>query len=121
MARSFDVMTDTLEYELGHDPILEQVLLSRLRPALLNDQVYRPVDPRCPEVELLAESIRTHGLLEPLVVTLDDVILSGHRRRVACKLAGLKTVPVRRECIYSDDERFPTLLVEYNRQRVKTF
>ncbi len=49
--------------------------------------------------------------------------MSGHRRRVACKLAGLRQVqcrvlPIKR----SDDlDGFIVLLREFNRQRVKTF
>jgi len=54
------------------------------------------------------------------VATLDFVILSGHRRRVACKLAGLKMVPVRFRADPQHDPEFPKLLIEYNPQRVKS-
>jgi hypothetical protein len=79
------------------------------------------VSARDPDIIALADSIRQHGLREPLVITLDNVILSGHRRRVACRLAGLTDVPCRVENISSKDPRFPTILREYNRQRVKSF
>lgn len=80
----------------------------------------------------MADSIREHGVREPLVITLDGYILSGHRRYVAAKVAGLKTVPVRVENVrrlvnlrmsgYGDvSEEFLQLLREFNRQRVKTF
>jgi hypothetical protein len=94
--------------------------LDDLIPATLNDKVYKPVDPNDPEIDALAESIAEHGVKEPLVVTLDNVILSGHRRRVACQMADVKTVPCRRENVWSHDPAFPALLVEYNRQRIKT-
>src|SRR3990167_3196558 len=45
----------------------------------------------------LAESIRTHGLLEPLVVAKTPAgyqIIAGERRWRAAKLAGLAEVPV---------------------------
>jgi hypothetical protein len=67
----------------------------------------------------LAENIRQNGLLDPIVVTRDRVVISGHRRRVACQLAGLKTVPVRVHPIDSTDPGFPALLVSFNEQRVK--
>lgn len=35
----------------------------------------------------LCESIMEKGLLQPLVVTSDNLILAGHRRRVACRMA----------------------------------
>lgn len=45
----------------------------------------------------LADSIREHGILEPLVVAKTPAgfqIIAGERRWRACKLAGLKKVPV---------------------------
>jgi hypothetical protein len=80
-----------------------------------------------PDVIALAKSIETYGLKEPLVLTLDYYILSGHRRCVACQLAGLDIVPVRFEPIRRSDGEEPEdprvliLLREFNRQRVKTF
>jgi hypothetical protein len=73
-----------------------------------------------PEVIALAASIAEHGLREPIVITLDNVILSGHRRHVACQVAGLTTVPCRRDSIRSDHPQFLELLVTYNQQRVKS-
>jgi hypothetical protein len=84
--------------EMGQVPI-RHLPLSDLRPSPENDQLYKPVSPSDPDVQDLAAGIRRDGLLEPLVVTLDNYILSGHRRRVACKLAGLTEVPCRVENI----------------------
>jgi hypothetical protein len=97
-----------------------RVPLASLQPARINDQIYKPVDPTDPEVIALSESIEEHGLLQPLDITIDDVILSGHRRFAACGLAGLEVVPARRREIRSTDPEFPRLLVEFNRQRVKS-
>src|SRR4051794_18286952 len=99
--------------KFDHDRILT-VHLGSLTPAVVNEQVYRPVDPADPDAKALATSIREHGVKEPLVVTLDDVILSGHRRYAAAVLAGLETVPCRRENVCSTDPEFLPLLVEYN-------
>src|SRR5262249_56515664 len=73
-----------------------------------------------PEIQALARSIARHGLREPIVVTRDGYILSGHRRHAACRLAGLREVDCRVEDITRDDPEFETMLVEYNRQRVKS-
>jgi hypothetical protein len=83
--------------------------------------IYRPVDPEDPEIQDLAESIVAHGLREPIVVTKDHFILSGHRRHAACRLAGLSHVPCRIEDISRTSPEFERLLCEYNRQRVKDF
>jgi ParB-like chromosome segregation protein Spo0J len=96
--------------------------LSDIRPSPENDQLYRPVDPNDPEIVALATSIRAHGLMEPIVVTVDGFILSGHRRYAASRLAGLPTIPCRVVQIRRSDDinKFVVLLREYNRQREKT-
>jgi ParB family chromosome partitioning protein len=43
----------------------------------------------------LVESIRKHGLLNPIVVTSRKELIAGHRRLEAAKQLGWKTVPVR--------------------------
>ena len=92
-----------------------------LKPAAINDRIYKPVDLDDPDIVVLADSIQKHGLKVPIVVTRDDVILSGHRRQAACIVAGLYEAPVLVEDINSWDDEFPQLLIEYNRQRVKSF
>jgi len=101
---------------------IRRLRVDSIRPSPENEQVYRVVRYDDPEVIELAESIRQHGLQEPLIVTRDYYIVSGHQRRWAALLAGLKTVPClvlpfRRE---DDLSRFTKLLRECNRQRIKT-
>lgn len=43
----------------------------------------------------LVESIRKHGLLNPIVVTSRKELIAGHRRLEAAKQLGWKAVPVR--------------------------
>jgi hypothetical protein len=105
--------------ESRHVPIQLRRLPELLHPPE-NDLLYRPVLPDDPEVQALAESIRRRGVIEPLVVTLDDYILSGNRRAVASRLAGLAEVPCRVEPITRGHPDFLRLLREYNLQRVKT-
>lgn len=71
----------------------------------------------------LAISIRDNGIQEPLVLSADHTLLSGHRRLGAAKYLGLKTVPVR---IIDTDYRLLgegeklALLRQFNQQRDKT-
>src|SRR4051812_24507757 len=81
-------------------------LLSDIWPSPVNDTLYRPLSPSDPEVLELAESIRAFGLKEPIVVTADGYILSGHRRYLACRLAGLTRVRCRVEAVRSTDPNF---------------
>jgi ParB-like chromosome segregation protein Spo0J len=87
-----------------------------------NDKLYRPVREDDPDIIALAESIAEHGVREPIVVTQDAWVLSGHRRLCAARLARLKEVPCRIEPFRKEDDpdRFLRLLREYNRQRDKT-
>ena len=65
------------------------------------------------------ESIKTYGVLQPAIVRPtkdgDYEILSGHRRKHACELAGRKTIPVIvREL---DDDAAIIFMVDSNLQR----
>ena len=87
-----------------------------------NDLLYKPVDPKDPATIVLAKSVRQYGILEPLIISSDSYIISGHRRYAAAKLVRLKEVPCRVDPVNrcDDKERFAAMLTEYNRQRVKT-
>jgi len=109
----------------GHDRLLNPGpvhvrRLDDLQPAQVNDRLYKPIDGTDPDLRALAALIGKQGLLEPIVITQDDVIVSGHRRRAASQLAGLSAVPVRIIPIVSTDVRFVELLASFNSQRVKT-
>jgi hypothetical protein len=97
--------------------------LRSIRPSPENGELYKPIDPRDPDIKALAMSVREFGVREPLTVTADGFILSGHRRYAAARLARLRTVPCRVEGFrrLDDRDRFVRLLREYNRQRVKSF
>src|SRR5687767_12960891 len=72
---------------------VRMVRLSDIRPSPENLDIYKPVTPE--SVTSLAFEVARDGVLEPIVVTLDDYILSGHRRHMAATVAGLEEVPVR--------------------------
>jgi hypothetical protein len=97
--------------------------LHKIKPSPENDRLYKPIDPASKDIKQLAGSIKQYGLLQPIRITADGYIISGHRRAVACRLAGLKMVPVQVEPFDRADnpDRFMVLLAEHNRQREKTF
>jgi hypothetical protein len=94
-------------------------------PSPENAQLYRPVTPDDSATIDLAESIKQCGILDPIVVTADNYIISGHRRHCAARIAGLREVPCRILNIQRGEDQtasdeFIRLLREHNRQRVKT-
>lgn len=105
----------------GQDQVFYRPI-GELLPSPENDTLYKPVDPNDPEIVKLAKSIREQGVLQPLIVTLDRYILSGHRRFQAAKIARVRLVPIIRVPIRRADDidAFVRLLREHNRQRDKT-
>jgi hypothetical protein len=100
-----------------------KVCTSTIAPASLNNQLYDPIDASEPSFRALLESIREQGILEPIVVSADGYILSGHRRHAAAQTLKLARIPVRIRHDVSylrDEDKFLRLLASYNRQRVKT-
>ena len=72
----------------------------------------------------LAISIRDKGIQEPLTLSADHILLSGHRRLAAAKYLSMKTVPVRvvEDVVFNDldtTERLEALRL-YNQQREKS-
>ncbi len=106
--------------KFGHVRV-STVSLLKICPSPENKELYGPVDPDDPQIVELAESIKRVGLQEPLVVTSDGYIVSGHRRSVAAWRAGLRAVPCRRLKVSREAHpNFVGLLRECNQQRVKT-
>jgi len=94
---------------------MKNLSLSLLRENNLNQQLYVVDD----SLELLTASVKKFGILEPLIVNSEMVILSGIRRyRVAVNL-GLEEVPVVICDLHTDELTF-SRLVSFNTQRVKT-
>jgi hypothetical protein len=82
--------------------------------------VYGGIDPNDPSLDELVRLLDAEGQLEPVVLTLDNVLLSGHRRRAGAIRLGWLTIKARRCPIHSTDPRFEKLLVIYNAQRDKS-
>src|SRR5437899_942004 len=80
--------------KLVHEQVLK-LAINEIDPSPENILLYRPVTPDDEATIALAESIRVHGILEPIVISADRFIISGHRRHVAARIAGLNEVPCR--------------------------
>ena len=81
----------------------------------LNHQIYQDA----PDDEFL-ESVKSLGILEPLVALPDNTVLSGHRRMVAGRLLEMESVPVMYYTKEVGDDEAVRILILANRQRDKT-
>ncbi len=66
-----------------------------IQTASENDYIYDRFGLDNADDAALMESIRAHGIQEPLTVSADYVLLSGHRRLAAARRLDLPAVPVR--------------------------
>ena len=99
---------------------LVRISPGKLRPSPENAQLYADNDASLNE---FAERIRQQGVIEPLVITKDRFIVSGHRRHSAALRIGLAEVPCRQLTFNRRDlptDQYVKLLREFNRQRSKT-
>ena len=63
------------------------------------------------------KSVKTSGIIEPLVISQDKVIVSGHQRLRAAKELGIDKVPVEVRIYESEDELLKQLIETNIRQR----
>ena len=106
----------------GHeDYAVEWVPILDITPSPENDQIYGKIL-HDEAMENLIDSIRRKGLDEPILITEDCFILSGHRRYYAMGYLGRSYVPVRVKhgIRREDNEGYHRDLADYNPQRVKT-
>ncbi len=102
LGRGFDSLIPTDLFDESFDPTAKQdSSLSDYREVPLGDISPDPEQPRRhfdeTALEELAESIRQHGILQPIVVTKSAgtyTIVAGERRWRAAKLAECATIPV---------------------------
>lgn len=94
---------------------VEEVDIGKLYP--FNDHPFKVLDDE--KMQETVESIREHGVICPLIVRPGKEdgyeIIAGHRRKRACELLGLKTIP----CFIRDlsDEEATITMVDSNIQR----
>ena len=68
------------------------------------------------DLSSLKESLRQHGLLNPIVITSDNVLVAGHRRLEAAKQLGWNTISVR-IVDQTDESEQLEMEIEENTQR----
>jgi len=94
--------------------------ITKLNPAnLKNHPLNSGIYGSAPEDEFV-ELVREHGIHDPIMVTTDNVIVSGHRRNQAAKICGMKEVPVLIIMDKLDPLEIEKLLILSNKQREKT-
>lgn len=94
---------------------VEEIAIEQLYP--FNSHPFRVLDDE--KMQETVESIREQGIICPLIVRPGKEkgyeIISGHRRKRACELLGIKTIP----CFIRDmtDEEATVIMVDSNIQR----
>jgi len=89
-----------------------KIPINRLKTCPINSEIYRDS-----EVGDLVNSIGEVGLLQPLAVTPDNTIISGHRRFKA--IQSLRWTEVEVEVKEVDDDSIPLYVVLFNQSRNK--
>lgn len=87
---------------------MSEWLVEKLRPNPRNPRA----NLRDKGFEELVASIRAQGILQPILITKDGMVLAGHRRLEAAKVAELETVPVRILAKHNPDDLVSISLIE---------
>lgn len=100
---------------------VSMIPVSKISPSPENDDLYGEIV-HDEQMDALIGSIRKRGLEEPIILTEDFYILSGHRRFYAVGVLGWKVIPcrIRLSIRRATDEQFHASLAEYNPQRIKS-
>lgn len=114
LGRGLNALVGEAQYETGHQQSDSKLPIDKIKP--------NPNQPRIhfneTELQELSESIREHGVLQPLLVRKDGdsyEIIAGERRYQASKIAGLTEVPVIIKDV--DDQQMLALALIENLQR----
>ena len=94
---------------------MQQININELKPHPRNNEFFDDMSGE--KWKEFLESIKTRGVIEPIVITPDKEIVSGHQRVRACKELGIKTVMCDVHTYNSEDEILQDLLETNIRQR----
>lgn len=93
----------------------QKVKISSLKPHGQNSYLFDDISGDA--WEEFVESIKTSGVIEPIVITQDKVIVSGHQRVRACKALGIEEIDAEVRIFDSEDEILKCLIETNIRQR----
>lgn len=94
---------------------MQQININELKPHPRNNEFFDDMSGE--KWKEFIESIKTRGVIEPIVITPDKEIVSGHQRVRACKELGIKTVMCDVHTYNNEDEILQDLLETNIRQR----
>ena len=97
---------------------MQQINIDELKPHPRNNEFFDDMSGE--NWEAFLESVKSSGVIEPIVITGDKYIISGHQRVRACKELGIKTILAECKPYYLNDNYDVVLkdLIETNiRQR----
>jgi hypothetical protein len=103
--------------------VLSYFYVAQIQVSPENDLLYEPFGVANSDDAALVLSIKELGVQEPLTLSNDGFLLSGHRRLAAAKYLRLETVPVRFKDVNFTELSKPERLEElrsFNQQRDKT-
>lgn len=97
------------------EKLMELIEVSKLKPFPKNDYFFD--DLTGPQWEEFKKSIKSSGVIEPVIVTTDLVIISGHQRVRACKELGIDKVLCDIRKFDTEDEQLKQLIETNIKQR----
>lgn len=94
---------------------MQQININALKPHSKNNEFFDDMSGE--KWKEFLESIKTSGVIEPIVVTTDMVIVSGHQRVRACKELGIDSIMCEIKSYNTEDSIIKDLLETNIRQR----
>ena len=94
---------------------MQKFKINELRPHPRNNEFFDDMSGE--KWQEFLESIKTSGVIEPIVVTQDKVIVSGHQRVRACKELGIEEILAEVKVYDNEDDIIKDLLETNIRQR----
>lgn len=94
---------------------MQQIRISELSPHPRNTEFFDDMSGE--KWHEFLESIKTSGVIEPIVITQDKIIVSGHQRVRACKELGITEILADVRVYESEDKVLKDLLETNIRQR----
>lgn len=94
---------------------MQQINVNELKPHPRNNEFFDDMSGE--KWQEFLDSIKVRGVIEPIVITPDKVIVSGHQRVRACKDLGIKTVMCDVHTYDNEDQILQDLIETNIRQR----